>query len=513
MHRLRDLAKQIPIAALTLCLLQPSARATDYYVDPSGENGAYTTIQAALDAVSGQSPSNRANVFIAPGTYVEQVTVSKPNVSIIGQGPSAESVKVTFNSIPISGVTFGESFTVSSSATAFSATNLTLENSTPDQNITQALAIRSSADRAAFLNVRFLGYQDTVLVDSNSRQYFRDCFITGDTDFIFGDATAVFDNATIESTYRGYITAARTADTTPNGLVFLDCTLVKGSDRSPLDDGTTAQKNTVFLGRPWRWADAGTTPSTIFIRTKMDDHITTAGWDPWGNLGDPDPVTRYSEFGSTDLNGDPLVFPTNPFGGTTGRASWADPMTAEQADNYILANLFGTVSFWNDNPAAVPEGTGVTYLPQGDGQAWDPIAQLALLPSSLHGDFNNDGRVDAADYTVWRDGFGTAFTQADYDDWKSHFGEGGGSAALNSSSYTVPEPSTYLMIGTAALLCLAPCFRAAIADAAKPRTETAAGWSPTTQRSANSNSTSVRKSVQVLSGNSCPRVFLFGGMS
>jgi pectinesterase len=372
----------IAVATIAICSTFQSSRAADYFVDPMGANAAFTTVQAALNAVSGQSASNRANIFIAPGTYMEHVTVSKPNVSIIGQGPTPESVKITFNNIPISGVTFGESFTVSSNATAFNATNLTLENSTPDQNVTQALAMRSSADRAAFKNVRFLGYQDTILTDNNSRQYFRDCFVTGDTDFIFGDATSVFDHSTIESTYRGYITAARTSEATANGLVFLDCTLVKGTDRSPLDDGTTAQTNSVFLGRPWRWQDAGVQPATVFIRTKMDNHIRTVGWDPWNQTGltnsMPDSTTRYGEFGSMDLNGNPLPLDSN--GVPVGRVSWADPVTAEQAANYTLERIFGPVSFWNNNPLALPEGTGVTYRSQGNGQPWDPNAQLALLP-------------------------------------------------------------------------------------------------------------------------------------
>ena len=62
------------------------------------------------------------------------------------------------------------------------------------------LGDESDVDRAIFDNVRILGYQDTLLVDGMARQYFRNSFITGDTDFIFGNATAVFDRCTIEST-------------------------------------------------------------------------------------------------------------------------------------------------------------------------------------------------------------------------------------------------------------------------------------------------------------------------
>lgn len=79
----------------------------------------------------------------------------------------------------------------------------------------------------------------------------------------------------------------------------------------------------------------------------------------------------------------------------------------------------------------------------------------------LDGDYNNDGAVDAADYTVWRDNLGgnssalngngtgaATVVQADYDHWKTNFGStafGGGIAAAG-----VPEPAT-LTLGLLAL--------------------------------------------------------------
>jgi len=71
------------------------------------------------------------------------------------------------------------------------------------------------------------------------------------------------------------------------------------------------------------------------------------------------------------------------------------------------------------------------------------IMTLVLAPR-LPGDFNGDNVVNAADYTVWRNGLGSTYTLDDYDDWKTHFGEtlpGGGSAAAAS----VPEPATWLL--------------------------------------------------------------------
>ena len=92
-----------------------------------------------------------------------------------------------------------------------------------------------------------------------------------------------------------------------------------------------------------------------------------------------------------------------------------------------------------------------------------------IAPPPLLGDYNDNGVVDAADYTVWRDNLGAnialpneavtpnVVNQADYDEWKTRFGDaiGGGSLAAPGS---VPEPG-------AAYLVLATCVGAATAAA------------------------------------------------
>lgn len=359
------------------------ARARDYFVNPSGADGAFPTVQSAVDAVVGQTEINRANIFLAPARYLERVTVDKPFVTFIGQGAAPADVNISFNSTPGSnpGYFFGAAISIRSSATAFMARNLTFENSTPDRNVTQALALGSDADRAIFDNVRFLGYQDTLLVDGRARQYFRNSFITGDADFIFGNATAVFDRCTIESTDYGYITAADTARITANGLIFLDCNLVKGKDRNPsVDDGTSAPNNSVFLGRPWFWLVSEQMPSVTYIRTRMGTHIARAGWDPWDYLVNPsldrDPLTRVSEWGSMNLAGQ-LLPDSNQDGTPDGRMQWADRMTAAQAANYTVQNIFGPVEFWN--AATQPDTPGIPYASQGD--PWNPHVQLLSLPA------------------------------------------------------------------------------------------------------------------------------------
>jgi hypothetical protein len=67
----------------------------------------------------------------------------------------------------------------------------------------------------------------------------------------------------------------------------------------------------------------------------------------------------------------------------------------------------------------------------------------------LVGDYNNDGKVDAADYVVWRKSNGS---QQGYDDWRTNFGRTAGSgSALGAGA--VPEPASLalLLVGLAAV--------------------------------------------------------------
>ena len=370
-YRRRQFRCALACVCAIMLAASSGARAHDYFVNPSGANGAFPTVQSAVDAVAGQTETDRANIFLAPARYVERVTVDKPFVTFIGQGAAPADVNISFNSTHSSSGPYNPATLVSAGATAFMARNLTFENSTPDRNLTAALALESYADRAIFDNVRFLGYQDTLLVDGRARQYFRNSFITGDADFIFGNATAVFDRCTIESTDYGFITAADTARITANGLIFLDCSLVKG---------TSAPNNSVFLGRPWFWSTSEQMPSVTYIRTRMGPHIARAGWDPWNGLVDPsldrDPRTRVSEWGSMNLAGG-LLPDSNHDGTPDGRVPWADPMTAAQAANYTVQNIFGPVEFWN--AVTQPETSGIPYVSQGD--PWNPHVQLLSLPA------------------------------------------------------------------------------------------------------------------------------------
>jgi hypothetical protein len=368
------------VGAVALCVAAGATTATaaDFFVNPTGAGGAYTSVQAAINGVPAGTAASRTNIFIAPGVYNEitganaNLNINKAFVSLIGQGGSPADVVIQNNVGGLTGST-----RLQSSASDFLATNLTFKSTVGDNNGV-GLALRNSADRSAFKNVHFVGYQDTLLAENRVRQYYRDCYVTGDVDFIFGSATAVFDHSVINSTSGGYVTAAETRPTQAVGFVFLDSTLTASGPPG-------AGANTVHLGRPWHWpaAEGGTKANVVYINTTMGPHIRTAGWDPWNGAGgiavnpDPDGSTRYSEFNSMDLAGNPLPLDGN--GVPTGRVAWADPMTATQASAYTLANIFSGPGFWNANPQLQPEFTG-PYTEQASVAPWDPLQSLAALP-------------------------------------------------------------------------------------------------------------------------------------
>lgn len=269
------------------------------YVAADG-TGEYSSIQRAVDA----APQHGALVLVAPGTYREVLTINKPNIRLRGWGSDAsKTVVVNDRSAGANGGTL-HSATVNVTADYFFAENITFEN---DFNRThpqlpagsQALALLVTGDRDVFHNVRLLGNQDTVYAGSRNcapdgqncitaRQYFSDCYIAGNVDFIFGDGKAVFDHCELHSTAHrgGFITAqAKHYPQEDSGFVFNRCTLTADKDAS----------GPIYLGRPWR-----AYATVVFLNSEMGEHIAPAGWREWhpGETHSLDTV-YYAEYDST----------------------------------------------------------------------------------------------------------------------------------------------------------------------------------------------------------------------
>src|SRR5579863_6662575 len=204
-------------------LICAAVRAQDVHVrvSPDVKTGIegtteFPTIQMALDhhPFAGIGPGGKpARVFIeiAPGEYHERVIVTQNhrNITLVGMGKSPADVVITnsLNAKQAGGTFFTE--TVEINGDGFEADNLTFENAAG--NTGQAVAAAVRADRAVFKNCRFLGHQDTLFADYG-RQYYVNSYIEGGVDFIFGNATAVFDHSEIHANGRGFLTAQSRTD-------------------------------------------------------------------------------------------------------------------------------------------------------------------------------------------------------------------------------------------------------------------------------------------------------------
>lgn len=279
--------------------------------------GDFKTIQEAVNGVRDWSEV-QVPIYIKKGIYKEKLIIpaQKPKISLIGE--DKEQTIITFDDYSgKNGLNTYTSHTVLVEGNDFKAQNLTFENSAGP--VGQAVALHITADRVIVKSCKILGNQDTLFpAKDTSRQYFVDCYIEGTTDFIFGAATAVFENCQIHSKKNSYITAASTTQAQAFGFVFLNCKLTADP---------VAQK--VYLGRPWR-----PYAKTVFINTSMEQHILPEGWHVWNN-NENHLKTYYAEYGSS-----------GPGFVKGSRVLWSKQLSKKEVKQYTLANIFkGTVAW------------------------------------------------------------------------------------------------------------------------------------------------------------------------
>jgi pectinesterase len=138
--------------------------------------------------------------------------------------------------------------------------------------------------------------------------------VEGTTDFIFGEATAVFRDCEIRPKANSFITAASTPSNQRFGLVFLRCNLTASDS-----------VNEVYLGRPWRKY-----ARTVWVNCELGDHIIPAGWDNWNNI-ENEKTVFYAEYNSSGSGANP-----------SARVAWSHQLTVKEERNYTLKRIFGT---------------------------------------------------------------------------------------------------------------------------------------------------------------------------
>jgi PelA/Pel-15E family pectate lyase len=274
-------------------------------------SGDVLTVQEAIDRVP-ENNAKRVVVRIKPGTYRGQLRVpaTKPFISLVG-GDARRTI-LTFSISNKEAGSTSAAYATYIGGHDFRAENVTFENSFGQGS--QAVAALVDADRVVFIKCRFLGWQDT-LYAKTGRQYYRDCYIEGHVDFIFGQASAIFDRCTIHSKADGYITAPmRFAPDEPSGLIFRDSRLTAENT-----------KTGVFLGRPWR--DYG---RTVFIDTQMGGHVRPEGWHHW--LPEREKTAFMAEYRSHGKGSNP-----------NARAKWSRQLDGKEVKHFsIQAFLKGT---------------------------------------------------------------------------------------------------------------------------------------------------------------------------
>lgn len=188
---------------------------------------------SSIGSALAQIPANNTTpviIEIAPGIYHEKLTINKPYITLRGMGESSAHTVISYDDYALDLMEDGSKRGTFRTYTLFIDTHditlqhLTIENASGDSATHgQAIALYADGDRLMIDSCRLLGHQDTLFTGPlpekerqpggfigpkqfapriNGRQYYKNCYICGDIDFIFGSATAYFEHCTLESLLR-----------------------------------------------------------------------------------------------------------------------------------------------------------------------------------------------------------------------------------------------------------------------------------------------------------------------
>ncbi|THF83436.1 pectinesterase family protein [Cohnella fermenti] len=323
-------------------------------------SGQHRTIQEAVDSIPRES-AGRVVIEVKAGEYREKLVIDRPDVSLIGEG--ADRTTVVWGDYARKAFPSGEPYYTFHSYTAliggdgFVCEGVSFVNDAgPGELVGQAIAAYVDGDRVRFRNCRFVGWQDTLFtgplppnpLDRStfggpregqplrpSRQYYEECCITGDIDFVFGSATAVFERCELRSrggeqppkeaggAAYGWVTAASTPQGAEHGYVFLRCRLTADAQ---------VPAGSVHLGRPWR-----DYAKTAFVLCELGTHIARAGWQDWNGRGEAGGVA-YEEFGNEGAGAAAAA--------AGERTSWSRRLTEAEAERLSADDVLAGSDGW-----------------------------------------------------------------------------------------------------------------------------------------------------------------------
>ena len=291
-------------------------------------HGDYLTVQEGVNAIPDYSHAEITEVLIRNGVYKEEINIPHTKFRVHFRGESAEGTLLTYDKYARQNWP-GRDFNVGTSGSAsiyihasyITFEDITFENSAGEgREIGQAVAVFTDGDFLFFNRCRFLGNQDTLYTYGRygkfggiKRNYFKDCYIEGTTDFIFGTSIAYFEGCEIRSKKDSYVTAASTLEGQKYGYVFRNCRLTA-------DEGVSK----CYLGRPW-----GAYAKTVFLNCDLGAHIVAEGWHDWEKEGKPN--TRKNSYYAEYKNYGP--------GAAGKRAAWTHRLSDKEAAEYDFAKV------------------------------------------------------------------------------------------------------------------------------------------------------------------------------
>jgi hypothetical protein len=295
----------------------------DYTISLDG-SGDFCTLQAAVDAVSSSDPC-RTLIKVKKGTYREIVNIpsGKNNMTWLGEDTNTTIIAGYNRELFNSGTS--KRVMIKNYGNGFRMYNMTFRNTAPD-NSGQAETIRTDALQCLAKNCKYKSYQDTLLINSG-QAYFNDCYIEGDTDYIWGAGTAYFDRCEMRSlSTQSYITQPRAAQDA-NGLFLVDCNLTSPPGLTGCYLGRTTNNNypycqSVFINC--------TMPSSLILPVGWKVYQDSNGYADVNNL-------RWWEYKSVD--------PCGTLIGLRARAVYSKQLSDANALYWRdVNNVFGT---WN----------------------------------------------------------------------------------------------------------------------------------------------------------------------
>ena len=305
-----------------LSLLSVSVSAASPYDNPDtivvarDGTGQFRTVSEAIEVCRAFMDYHKV-IFIKKGTYKEKLIIPQWLQHIELCGEDRDQTIITWDDhANINKMGTFRTYTLKVEGNAITLKNLTIENNAA--RLGQAVALHTEGDMLTFIGCRFLGHQDTIYTGTaHTRLYFKDCYIEGTTDFIFGPSTAWFEHCDIFCKLNSYITAASTPRDAQYGYIFNHCQVrcAEGVDK-------------VYLGRPWR--DYG---YTLFMHCDLPRQIRPEGWHHWQK--EREQTARYMEYNNHGEGAD-----------ASRRVRWSRQLSKKEAERITPQEVFRIQSSW-----------------------------------------------------------------------------------------------------------------------------------------------------------------------